>query len=75
MDRNGIIALRREGKTYSEIANVLKIPKSTVAWHLRNVKLSKSLQDNFLKNQKKNGGKVLRNTIISTPKSVPRKRG
>ncbi|PIS38984.1 MAG: hypothetical protein COT34_00820 [Candidatus Nealsonbacteria bacterium CG08_land_8_20_14_0_20_43_11] len=52
MDRNGIIALRREGKTYSEIANVLKIPKSTVAWHLRNVKLSKSLQRQLLKKSK-----------------------
>ncbi len=43
-----IIALRKKGKTYGEIVKILKLPKSTVGWWLRNVKISKSLQKKIL---------------------------
>jgi len=50
MNKKGkrIIALRKKGKTYGEIAEMLNLPKSTVAWWLRDVKISKSLQKQIL---------------------------
>ena len=48
-----IISLRKKGKTYSEIANALKIPKSTVAWWLRDIKISKSLEKLILEKSRK----------------------
>jgi len=47
-----IIALRKKGKTYGEIIKTLKLPKSTVAWWLKNIKISKSLQRQILKRSK-----------------------
>lgn len=47
-----IIALRKKGKTYGEIEKNLNLPKSTVAWWLRNVKISKSLQKQILERSK-----------------------
>lgn len=47
-----IIALRQKGKTYGEIEKILKLPKSTVAWWLRNIKISKSLREQILKRSK-----------------------
>ena len=43
-----IIALRKKGKTYGEIAEILNISKSTVAWWLRGVKIPKSIQKQIL---------------------------
>ena len=43
-----IIALRKKGKTYGEIEKILNLPKSTVAWWLRNIKISKALQKQIL---------------------------
>ena len=50
MDEKGrrIIALRKQGRTYGEIEKTLKLPKSTVAWWLRNVRISKVLQKQIL---------------------------
>lgn len=48
-----IIALRKKGKTYTEIANILKLPKSTVAWWLRNVKIPKSLEKQIFERSRK----------------------
>ncbi len=39
-----IIALRKQGKTYGEIENILKLPKSTVGWWLRGVKIPKMIE-------------------------------
>lgn len=44
-----IIALRKKGKTYGEIQKILNLPKSTVAWWVRGVKLPKYLQKQILK--------------------------
>ena len=55
MNKRGqrIIALRKKGKTYTEIANALKIPKSTVAWWLRDVKIPKSLEKQILERSRR----------------------
>jgi len=50
MNKKGerIISLRKEGKTYGEIEKLLELPKSTVAWWLRDVKIPKSLKREIL---------------------------
>jgi len=49
-----IISLRKKGKTYGEIVNILKLPKSTVAWWLRGgVKIPKSLEKQMLERSRK----------------------
>jgi len=56
MNKKGqrIINLRKKGRTYTEIANTLKIPKSTVAWWLRGgVKIPKSLEKQMLERSRK----------------------
>src|SRR4030042_1413260 len=55
MNKKGrrIIAFRKKGKTYTEIAYALKIPKSTVAWWLRNVKIPKFLEKQILEKSRK----------------------
>jgi len=47
-----IIAFRKRGKTYSEIAKILNLPKSTVAWWSKKAKISKSLQKQILERSK-----------------------
>ncbi|MCG2689889.1 hypothetical protein L6252_01250 [Candidatus Parcubacteria bacterium] len=39
-----IITLRKQGKTYGEIEEILKLPKSTVGWWLRGIKMEKSVE-------------------------------
>lgn len=51
--RQHVITLRRKGKTYGEIAKTLKLPKSTVAWQLKNLRISKSLQKKILERSRK----------------------
>lgn len=55
MNKKGkyIIALRKNGKTHGEIAKFLNIPKSTVGWWLRNVKISKALEKQILERSRK----------------------
>ena len=55
MNKKGqrIVALRKKGKTYTEIANALKIPKSTVAWWLKDLELPKSLEKQILERSRK----------------------
>jgi len=56
MNKKGqrIIDLRKKGRTYTEIANTLKVPKSTVAWWLRGgVKIPKSLEKQMLERSRK----------------------
>jgi len=48
-----IIFLRKKGKTYGEIKHILKLPKSTIAWWLRGVKISKSLEKIILERSRK----------------------
>ncbi len=55
--RDRIIALRKKGKTYTEISNVLQIPKSTVAWWLRDIKLPKKTQDKIIEKSRKKWSK------------------
>ncbi|PIR06695.1 hypothetical protein COV54_02290 [Candidatus Jorgensenbacteria bacterium CG11_big_fil_rev_8_21_14_0_20_38_23] len=43
-----IIVLRKRGKTHSEIAKILKIPKSTVGWWLKGVKMPKAIRKKIL---------------------------
>ena len=43
-----IIVLRKRGKTHSEIAKILKIPKSTVGWWLKGVKIPKAIRKKIL---------------------------
>jgi len=43
-----IITLRKKGKTHGEIAKILGLPKSTVSWWLKGVKISTSLQKQIL---------------------------
>lgn len=39
-----IITLRKQGKTYGEIEKILGLPKSTVGWWLRGVKMSRAIE-------------------------------
>jgi len=48
-----IITLRKKGRTYTEIANALKIPKSTVAWWLKDVKIPESLEKQILERSRR----------------------
>ena len=48
-----IITLRRQGKTYGEIEKILKLPKSTVAWWLRGIKIPKTTEKQIFKRCKK----------------------
>lgn len=48
-----IIALRKQGKTYGEIEAILKLPKSTVGWWLRGIKMEKSVEKETLERCKK----------------------
>lgn len=52
-----IIALRKKGKTYGEIEKILNLPKSTVAWWLRDVKISKFLQKQIFERSRKKWSK------------------
>ncbi len=55
MNKKGeqIITLRKKGKTYSEIEHILQIPKSTIAWWLRDVRLSQRTQKILREKSKK----------------------
>ncbi len=55
MNKKGrlIIALRKKGKTYGEIEKALKVPKSTIAWWLKDVKIPKTTQDKILEKSRK----------------------
>jgi len=54
-----IIALRRKGKTYGEIEKILGLPKSTVAWWLRGIKLPKSIERQILERARKKWSKSI----------------
>ena len=43
-DKSRAIELRKQGKSYGEISDILKIPKSTLSYWLRGIKLSLSAQ-------------------------------
>ena len=43
-DKNLAINLRKKGKSYNEIARILKIPKSTLSYWLRDVKMSPGIE-------------------------------
>ncbi|OIO45425.1 hypothetical protein COU05_01055 [bacterium (Candidatus Gribaldobacteria) CG10_big_fil_rev_8_21_14_0_10_37_21] len=51
MNKKGqrIISLRKQGKTYGEIEKILNLPKSTVGWWLRGVKMKKSIEKKTFK--------------------------
>jgi transcriptional regulator with XRE-family HTH domain len=54
MNKKGeaIRSLRLKGKTYNEISDILKLPKSTVAWWLREFKLPESVRKKILNRAK-----------------------
>jgi len=56
-----IIALRKQGKTYSEIETILKLPKSTVGWWLRGVKMDKLVEKKTLERCRKKWRKNILN--------------
>lgn len=66
-----IIALRKKGKTYGEIEKILKLPKSTVAWWLRGVKIPESLRKQILERSRKKWRKniVAYNNVYSKIRS------
>jgi hypothetical protein len=74
MNKKGqsIIALRKKGKTYGEIEKILKIPKSTIAWWLKDIKISKSLKKQIFERSKKKWRKsiIYYNTKIRPQKAA-----
>ncbi len=46
-DKNLAIQLRKQGKSYNEIARILKAPKSTLSFWLRNVKMPPEIEKRF----------------------------
>ena len=48
-----IITLRKQGKTYGEIEKILKLPKSTVGWWLRGIKMPKTIEKQTLERCRK----------------------
>ena len=46
-DKNLAINLRRQGKSYNEIAKILKAPKSTLSFWLRNIKMPPEIEKKF----------------------------
>jgi len=48
-----IITLRKQGKTYGEIEKILKLPKSTVGWWLRDIKMPKAIEKQTLERCRK----------------------
>jgi len=46
-DKNLVIQLRKQGKSYNEIAKILKIPKSTLSLWLRNIKMPPGIEKKF----------------------------
>ena len=43
-----ITTLRKQGKTYGEIEKILQLPKSTVGWWLRGIKMPKAIEKQTL---------------------------
>lgn len=54
-----IRAFRKKGKTYTEISEVLKLPKSTVAWWLKDFKLSKEIEKKIIEKSRKKWRKAI----------------
>ncbi|MEK9153457.1 MAG: hypothetical protein AAB723_02570 [Patescibacteria group bacterium] len=48
-----IIALRKQGKTHGEIEKILKLPKSTVGWWLRGIKMPETIEKQTLERCRK----------------------
>ena len=46
-DKNLAISLRKQGKSYNEIAKILKAPKSTLSFWLRNIKMPIEIERKF----------------------------
>ena len=46
-DKNLAIGLRKQGKSYNEIAKILKAPKSTLSLWLRNIKMPLEIERKF----------------------------
>lgn len=46
-DKNLAISLRKQGKSYNEIAKILKAPKSTLSLWLRNIKMPVEIERKF----------------------------
>lgn len=53
-DRSKAISLRKKGKSYNEIAKLLKISKGTLSLWLRNVKMSVEIERKFWDRVRKN---------------------
>ena len=52
-----IIALRKQGKTHGEIEKILKLPKTTVGWWLRGIKVPEEIKKKMLKRCRKKWSK------------------
>ncbi|MGB2762349.1 MAG: hypothetical protein WBC21_02290 [Minisyncoccales bacterium] len=46
-DKNFAIRLRKQGKSYNEIVKILKIPKSTLSYWLRDIKIPPEIKTKF----------------------------
>lgn len=60
-DKNFAIRLRKQGKSYNEIANILKAPKSTLSLWLRNVKMSPKIERKFWNETRKKWAQSITN--------------
>jgi hypothetical protein len=54
-----IRAFRKKGKTYTEISEVLKLPKSTVAWWLKDFKLPAKTERKIIEKSRKKWRKAI----------------
>jgi transcriptional regulator with XRE-family HTH domain len=53
-DKNKAILLRKQGKSYNEIAKILNVPKSTLSLWLKNVKMPPKIEKKFWNKTRKN---------------------
>ncbi|MCK4520842.1 hypothetical protein KAT95_03205 [Candidatus Parcubacteria bacterium] len=58
-DKNLAINLRKRGKSYNEIARILKVPKSTLSYWLRNIKMSPTAETKFWDRTRKKRAKSI----------------
>jgi len=58
-DKNTATNLREQGKSYNEIANILKVPKSTLSVWLRDIKMSPEIRKKFWNDVKQRQAKSI----------------
>ena len=52
-DKLQAVKLRQNGNSYGQIRNILKVPKSTLSYWLRDLKISKEAKDKIMKRARK----------------------